>query len=330
MKKFTILFAAFSLAMTANISIAATSCNYPTSLDSFTDKQAGDFLTVADTNKIMCAIEKAQAELGTSPSGAYSTVAAKLANMIDAAGVSGGQGLNGGSGSGEDLSLASTAHATKGHIFLGTVSAYDEANVRLGIGITTPAHTIHAAGNADTNIAVQAAGTAVSPAFHGAHSRGTVGSPSATQANDVLVGLTAQGRGATGYSGLVGAARYRAAENFTDTAQGTYFSIGVTPSGTITQSDDFYTFSPLGLRIATQAGVFAETALHLATINNVAAITFQESTATPADPSSSNQGRIYFKGDKFIIQWNDGGTVRFKYLDLTGTTETWTHTTSAP
>jgi hypothetical protein len=60
------------------------------------------------------------------------------------------------------------------------------------------------------------------------------------------------------------------------------------------------------------------------------AITLQERSTHPADPSSSSEGRIYVKGDLLIIQFNDGGTVRYKYLDLTGTGVTWVHTTSAP
>lgn len=53
-------------------------------------------------------------------------------------GVAGGQQAVGGTASGEALSLSSTAHATKGKINLGTASAYDEVNDRLGIGTTSP------------------------------------------------------------------------------------------------------------------------------------------------------------------------------------------------
>ena len=59
-------------------------------------------------------------------------------------------------------------------------------------------------------------------------------------------------------------------------------------------------------------------------------LTLQESTATPSDPTSSNEGRIYVKGDKLIIQFNDAGTVRYKYISLSGTSVVWTHTTTAP
>jgi hypothetical protein len=62
------------------------------------------------------------------------------------AGRSGGQTLKGGTASGEDLTLMSTAHATKGSLFFGT-SAYDEVNNRLGIGTASPGEKLHVAGD---------------------------------------------------------------------------------------------------------------------------------------------------------------------------------------
>ncbi len=44
----------------------------------------------------------------------------------------------GGTGSGDDLTLKSTSDGTKGLIILGSASAYDEVNDRLGIGTTSP------------------------------------------------------------------------------------------------------------------------------------------------------------------------------------------------
>ncbi len=63
------------------------------------------------------------------------------------AGRAGGQVLVGGSGSGDDLTLQSTAHATKGKIIFGNAgtSVYDEVNNRLAIGepgATTLAHAL--------------------------------------------------------------------------------------------------------------------------------------------------------------------------------------------
>jgi hypothetical protein len=55
------------------------------------------------------------------------------------------------------------------------------------------------------------------------------------------------------------------------------------------------------------------------------------SNNTPADPDPNyDEVNIYIRNEKFIIQYHDGATVRYKYLDLTGTGTTWTHTTSAP
>lgn len=56
-------------------------------------------------------------------------------------GRSGGQTLIGGTDSGNNLTLQSTSHATKGKILFGT-SAYDEVNNRLGIGTTSPARRL--------------------------------------------------------------------------------------------------------------------------------------------------------------------------------------------
>lgn len=61
------------------------------------------------------------------------------------AGVSGGQTLNGGTASGNNLTLSSTSNAIKGKILFGSLAAYDEANTRLGIGTTSPAATLHLA-----------------------------------------------------------------------------------------------------------------------------------------------------------------------------------------
>ena len=53
-------------------------------------------------------------------------------------GIAGGTTLIGGTATGENLTLSSTSHATKGKILFGTSAAYDEVNNRLGIGTTNP------------------------------------------------------------------------------------------------------------------------------------------------------------------------------------------------
>ena len=52
-------------------------------------------------------------------------------------------------------------------------------------------------------------------------------------------------------------------------------------------------------------------------------------TNTPGTPASGEMVQ-YMKGSKLIYAYDDGGTVRYKYLDMAGTGVTWVHTTSAP
>lgn len=58
-------------------------------------------------------------------------------------GVSGGQSIIGGTASGNNLTLSSTTNGTKGKVILGSASAYDEVNDRLGIGTTSPTARLH-------------------------------------------------------------------------------------------------------------------------------------------------------------------------------------------
>jgi len=58
------------------------------------------------------------------------------------AGRAGGQTAYGGTAASENLTLGSTSHATKGLIKLGTASAYDEVNKRLGINNIDPQYGV--------------------------------------------------------------------------------------------------------------------------------------------------------------------------------------------
>lgn len=59
-------------------------------------------------------------------------------------GVAGGQTLIGGTAASENLTLRSTAHATRGKVLFGTGAAYDETTTSLGIGTQSPAAELHA------------------------------------------------------------------------------------------------------------------------------------------------------------------------------------------
>lgn len=73
------------------------------------------------------------------------TLVTTLAGYALLAGRAGGQTLRGGTAAGDDLTLMSTANATKGNINFGT-STYDEVNNRLGIGRTPTASAAEVAG----------------------------------------------------------------------------------------------------------------------------------------------------------------------------------------
>lgn len=59
-------------------------------------------------------------------------------------------------------------------------------------------------------------------------------------------------------------------------------------------------------------------------------LNLDEMSSTPSSPASGASCNLYMKADKLIIQYNQSGTVRYKYLDLTGTGVTWQHSTTAP
>jgi hypothetical protein len=80
-------------------------------------------------------------------SGSLTSAQLVAAGGIVAAGASGGQTLKGDTLTGGNLTLMSTAHATKGKILFGT-SAYDEANNRLGIGTASPTVPLDVLGSA--------------------------------------------------------------------------------------------------------------------------------------------------------------------------------------
>lgn len=110
--------------------------SFPASLDSLSNPAASDPRTghAAQHADVNDAIEAIEAVIGT-------TAIPGLARL---GGVAGGQTLTGGTAASETLSLSSTSHATKGKVLLGTLSAYDEATDRLGVGTTSPSADIHA------------------------------------------------------------------------------------------------------------------------------------------------------------------------------------------
>ncbi|HEU4391519.1 MAG TPA: hypothetical protein VFV34_27260 [Blastocatellia bacterium] len=88
------------------------------------------------------------------------------------------------------------------------------------------------------HVGTTAYGPGVNAAFVGRYARGTKAAPSAVQANDPLAIFGGRGYGATGFSGSTRASiSMIAAENWTDTAQGSYTAISTTPLGSATNAE---------------------------------------------------------------------------------------------
>ena len=154
------------------------------------------------------------------------------------AGRASGQVLIGGTASGDDLTLHSTSHATKGSIFLGTVSAYDQTLDSLGLGILTPGARIHIKSDqANATLRAEAYGfNLVNYAgfFDFRAARGTAAIPANSGSGDTLFALfgigydTTNGFMAFGDGGWL----MKTAEAFTSTAHGVDMALSLKAPGT--------------------------------------------------------------------------------------------------
>ncbi|MBC7426718.1 MAG: hypothetical protein H7321_09305 [Bacteroidia bacterium] len=85
----------------------------------------------------------------------FSTGLTRTGNTITnnlSTGIAGGQSIFGGIAAGENLTLNSTSNATKGKIFFGANSVYDEVSNRLGLGTTNPGGKLELYGDALASI----------------------------------------------------------------------------------------------------------------------------------------------------------------------------------
>ena len=94
--------------------------------------------------------------------------------------------------------------------------------------------------------------------------------------------------------------------------------------------------TPVTLQIETERGtgsflrgVRAETSYFDVSARGV--VTLSEADANPPKPIAGREARIYVWDGKLVVQYNDEGTVRYKYLELTGTSGDWVgSSTGAP
>ena len=87
--------------------------------------------------------------------------------------------------------------------------------------------------NAASRISMDSFGNSAANSYAviaGRQARGTVSSPTATQANDTIFRLSSQGWGTTGYVPSIGRINIQATQNFTDSAAGTRVRFQLTPT----------------------------------------------------------------------------------------------------
>jgi hypothetical protein len=117
----------------------------------------------------------------------------------------------------------------------------------VGVGTTAPSALFHVAGtsapSAFFDVYSNSLG-ALPMVFRTA--RGTVASPTAVQAEDILGGVAVRAYTGSGFSGGRGQVMFKAAENWTTTANGTYLSFATEPLGSATTASERMRITPPG------------------------------------------------------------------------------------
>jgi hypothetical protein len=108
-----------------------------------------------------------------------------------------------------------------------------QSGSNLGVGTTTPAFNMDVISQTDpAAIAVEGYGV-VGINFIGRRAEGTQAAPSALLTDDNIMAMQGRGYGKTGFSQFSRSyMKFFAAENWSDTAQGTYIGLGTTTKGT--------------------------------------------------------------------------------------------------
>jgi hypothetical protein len=138
----------------------------------------------------------------------------------------GGFGGAGGAGTANYVGLFSDATTLVNSVIYQTPAG------SIGVNTTSPSAGFHAVSTAApvAYYDVYSSSLGALPVVYRA-SRGTPSTPSAVQTDDILGGLAVRGYGSTAFSTGRGQVMFKAAENWTDSAQGTYLQVTTTPLG---------------------------------------------------------------------------------------------------
>ena len=121
-------------------------------------------------------------------------------------------------------------------------SAIFQLGSNIGIGTTAPAATLHVVSSSTPAGFIDVySNTLNAVTFVTRAARGTLGSPSAVQTDDIIGGFTARGWGTTGFSGGRGSlVLFHANEPWTDAAQSTYIQFNTARWGRLTDGANAY------------------------------------------------------------------------------------------
>jgi hypothetical protein len=144
----------------------------------------------------------------------------------------------------------------------------------------------------------------------GALARGTSSAPSAISLNDQIFSLKCMGFGATAFSSPRVRISMIAAENWSDTAQGTQVVFLTTPRTAAAMTEQVRIMDAGGLQISN-----AQTALPVA-----------------GDFVGGSKAAVIMtvKNSKLVFEYNNTGTVNYITIPLDGATATWTNGSTAP
>lgn len=212
-----------------------------------------------------------------------------------------------------------------GNIGIGTSTPTSKLSVNLNSSGTVPTPVLPGAAvfaEDATSSAITLVSAGSTPSIVGQRAGNTLASPSSVVTNNFLLSLTGYGYESVGGAYEEGARiSLYATENWSTTARGTAMNFYLTAPTTTTLNSLATLTGSGGFRLNQVAG-----------LADAATLRLQEKDTTPSAPTSGTEIKIYMKSDKLVVQYNDAGTVRYRYMELTGTTNpsTWVNTTTAP
>jgi hypothetical protein len=150
------------------------------------------------------------------------------------------------------LNVSLQAQSKEGALVLGNNPSVTTGLIvrygNVGIGTTAPSEKLHIFSNTNLNLLLESDGGnadfvpraygAARPGISGYKARGTASSPSAVQADDILLFFGGRGYGATAWPTISnGAVLIKAGGTFTDTSYPTYITFETTPSGSTSRQE---------------------------------------------------------------------------------------------